>query len=303
MVFTIFKMPIAFSDYIFNGFARSFNLGLDFGDGVSATFTVDNAEYYKGNNDNITSNAQNIIQDLILDKYKDGKVEIVGEDKVKITVPGTSISNSVVLGELEMKAESGKEADSFINGSHIKSAKYMMNQTSHGVYIEFTKAGKARFEDLTSTAAEGGKTIYIYLNRDYDNGRQVSGIETAMSDGVCYINLATKEDAKNYAQQINNSKYGINLSIDGNAEVVHSNATTYQKVICAVVSCLALIGLSIFFILKFKELGLVMSLALFIYAVLNTITLSLIPSFILSIGTFITLLLTLLFTRVCSTIP
>lgn len=290
MVFTIFKMPVAFSDYIFNGFARSFNFGLDFADNVSATFTVDSADYYKGTDETLTRDAQNLVQDLVLDVYKDGKVEIVGEDKVKITVPGDTISNRVVVGQLEMKAESGEEAETFINGSHVKQVSYMMNGTNHGVYIEFNKDGKEKFENLTSTAASGGKTIYVYLNKNYEGGRQISGIEEAMTDGVCYISLGSKEDAKTYADQLNNSKYGINLSIDNNAQVNSSNANTFQKVMCVVVSCLTLVGLSLFFILKFKEMGWVMSLALFIYAVLNIITLSLIPSFVLSFGSLVALM-------------
>lgn len=294
MVFSVFKMPIAFSDYIFNGFARSFNFGLDYADSVSATFNVESANYYKGSEENLTQNAQNIIQDLVLDIYKDGEVEVVGEDKIKITVPGDTISNRVVLGQLEMKSEAGEESDTFINGSHIKKVSYMMNGTAHGVYIEFNKEGKTQFENLTSSAASGGKTIYVYLNKNYEGGRQISGIEEKMTDGVCYITLGSKEDAKTYTDQLNNSIHGINLTIDGDAITNTSRANTFQKVMSAVVVGIALIGISLFFILKFKEMGWVMSLALFIYAVLNIITLSLIPAFVMNYGTLITSLVGLL---------
>ena len=161
----------------------------------------------------------------------------------------------------------------------------MLNGTQHGVYIEFNKEGKTQFESLTSKAAEGGKTVYVYLNKDYEGGRQISGIEEKMSDGICYITLGSKEDAKTYTDQLNNSVHGINLTIDGNAQTNTSVANTYQKVLCAVFVCLSLVGLSLFFILKFKEMGWIMSLALFIYAVLNIIILSVIPSFVMSFGT------------------
>lgn len=288
LVFTIFKMPIAFSDYIFNGFARSYNLGLDFGDGISATFDVSKADYYDGDEKSMLSDTQKYIQKLVLTEYKDGKVEIVG-DQIKITVPGDTLSNAVVVGELEMKAESGETATTYVNGSHIKSVKYMMNGTNHGVYIEFNKAGKTAFEELTSAAANGGNSIYFYLNHDYDNGRQIQGIDDVMSDGVCYITLGSKADAKSYAKQIEHSTFGVNLSIDGDAVQVKSNFNTYQKVVLCVGSVLLLVGIVLFFGLKFKGLGLVMSLALMIGATLEVIILSLFDAFVLNMASLIAL--------------
>lgn len=236
------------------------------------------------------SDTQKYIQKLVLQEYKDGKVEIVG-DQIKITVPGESLSNTVVVGELEMKADSGETATTYVNGSHIKSVKYMMNGTNHGVYIEFNKAGKTAFEELTSTASSGGNSIYIYLNHDYDNGRQIQGIEETMSDGVCYITLGSKADAKSYAKQIEHSTFGVNLSIDGDAVQVKSNFNTYQKVIISIGCVLLLVGIILYFSLKFKRLGLVMSLALMIGATLEVILLSLFDAFVLSFASLIGMIL------------
>lgn len=286
LVFTIFKMPVAFSDYIFNGFARSYNLGLDFGDGISATYDVSKTDYYEGSEEDMLIETQKYVQKLVLEEYKDGKVEIVG-DQIKITVPGETLSNTVVVGELEMKATSGESAETIVNGSHIKSVKYMMNGTEHGVYIEFNKEGKAAFEQLTSTASSSGQSIYIYLNHNYDNGRTLSGIESAMTDGVCYFNLNSKADAKNYAKQLAHSVFGVNLSIDGDAQLVKSNFNTYQKVIVSVGTAMLALGVLLFFILKFKGLGLVMSLAFMIGCTLEVIILSLFNKFVLSMASLV----------------
>lgn len=283
LVFTIFKMPVAFSDYIFNGFARSYNLGLDFGEGVSATFDVSKTDYYKGNEDSMLADTQKFVQKLVLDEYKDGKVEIVG-DQIRITVPGETLSNKVIIGALEMKASSGEEAETIVNGSHIKSVKYMMNGTSHGVYIQFNKAGKEAFEKLTTSASEGGKSIYIYLNQNYDGGRQISGIDSPMTDGVCYITLNSKSDAKTYAKQLQNSTFGVNLSIDGEATMVKSGLSVYQKVIVSIGSVMLIAGIILFFCLKYKGLGLVMSLAFMIGCTLEVIILSLFDGFLLNMA-------------------
>lgn len=283
LVFTIFKMPVAFSDYIFKGFARSYNLGLDFGKGISATFDVSKTSYYKGNENNMLADTQKYVQRLVLDEYKDGKVEIVG-DQIRITVPGDTLSNKVIIGALEMKSSSGEDAKTYVNGSHIKSVKYMMNGTNHGVYIKFNKAGKKAFEELTTSASEGDKSVYIYLNQNYEGGRQITGIDTPMTDGICYISLNSKIEAKTYAKQLQNSTFGVNLSIDGEATAVKSGLSVYQKVIVSIGSAMLIAGIVLFFCLKYKGLGLVMSLAFMIGCTLEVIILSLFNNFLLNLA-------------------
>ena len=45
LVLTVFSFNIPFTTYTFKGFAQSINLGLDFGDGTRATYTVTNSDY------------------------------------------------------------------------------------------------------------------------------------------------------------------------------------------------------------------------------------------------------------------
>ena len=88
-----FNLP--FSTNKFNGFARAFNLGVDFGGGSSAVYTIDTDNFY--NNNNVSGDTVRIVQDLINDKYGDGSAEIVDDNKVKVTVPDTTISSEILL--------------------------------------------------------------------------------------------------------------------------------------------------------------------------------------------------------------
>lgn len=282
LVFTIFKMPIAFSDYYFNGFARSYNLGLDFGEGVSAMFDVKKSSYYGGDESTMLEDTQKYVQSLVSKEYVDGKVEIVGS-QLKITVPDTTISYDVLVSAFEIKADSGEDAKTYVNGSHIKSAEYMLNGTNHCIYVKFNKAGKKAFAECTKAAAEGGQSIYLYLNEDYENGTSIE-ITEAIEDGYFLMTSSTKSGATAYAKQIDHSRFGVSLVVDGDLQTVKSGFSTYQKV-AIVIGCLMLLaGIITFFIIKFKALGLIMSLAFMICTVLEVIVLSLFDAFVLSLA-------------------
>ena len=287
-VFSFISFSLPFSNYIFKGFARSFNLGLAFTDGISNTYEVEVSNIYAGEKNDAANYAKDVIQDLVLDKYNDGVVEVVDSNKVSITIPDTTLDQSVLLNFLEMKLESGEEAETLVNGSHIESANYQMSGTNHGVYIEFTSAGKKAFADLTSKAVEkagdGAKegTIYIYLGKDYENGQQLSVPE--IKEGYAYITMSNKEACKLYASRLMNSRYGINLSTENEPVITHAYFNTVQKVMVAVVVGLIVVGTLVFFAVKYRELGWLTLLALVFFFLANEITLCLLPAFCLNLG-------------------
>ena len=48
LLLSIFSFSIPFTNYNFNGFVNGLSLGLDLGGGISATFEVETADWYKG---------------------------------------------------------------------------------------------------------------------------------------------------------------------------------------------------------------------------------------------------------------
>ncbi len=291
LVFSFISFSLPFSNYIFKGFARSFNVGLAFSDGTSNTYEVEVSKAYDGELEDAVQEAQKIVQNLVLDKYNDGIVNVVDDNKISITVPDTYIDSSLVLPMLEMKAASGADAEVMVRGLHIDNAKYQMSGTNHGVYFEFTKSGKEAFANLTKEAVKTAKSsdanategkIYIYFNKDYDNGIELTVPE--ITQGYAYMTMQTKEAAKAYVKNFNNSRYEINMSTEEDAVTTHAYFTTAQKLLVAVVVAVIVVGAVVFMTVRYRELGWLSLLALALYAVANIICLSIIEAFCLNLG-------------------
>ena len=307
LIFTIFSFNIPFTTNTFKGFARAINTGLDFGDGTRAVFTVERADYSKFTSTGYLDSTVTALQKQAVDKYTDAKVYALDDNKICIEVPDTYIPSDLQFGVLEMKKEKKAEADTYLNGSHIKSVKYQMNGAQHGVFIQFTEEGSKLFEKLTSDAIGSNSsssssdsssktgTIYICLNKDYDNAQGIT-ISEKISQGYAYITMSNKSSAKLYAKMLENSKYGVNFTQEGDTVKIYSNFNTFAKVVCAVVMCLVIILSFVYLILKFKDMGWVASLAMLFNALFNIITFSLISSFRLTLGSCLGMILGYLIT-------
>lgn len=299
LVFTVFSFNIPFTTNTFKGFARAINTGLDFGNGTRAVFTVDREDYSKFSSTNYIDETVKTVKGLAVDRYTDAKVYAVGDNKICIEVPDTYIASDLQLGILEMKKEKTAEAETYLNGSHIKSVKYQMNGAQYGVFIQFTDEGSELFKKLTGDAISSSSsnsssgtsstksgTIYICLNRDYDNAQGIT-ISEEITQGYAYITMSTKASAKLYANMLNNSKLGINFTQEGDTATIYSSFNTFAKVVCAVVVALVVILSFVYLILKYNAMGWITSLALSFCVLFNIITFSLISSFRLTMGSYL----------------
>ena len=290
LVFTVISFNIPFTTYIFKGFARSINTGLDFGDGSRATYVVTKADYCKYSDKNFVDKGVEIIQELAVKRFAEANVYRVGDDQIVIEVPGTGIPQDISIGQLEIKTERSKDAETHLNGSHIKSAKFQMNGADYGVLIQFTDEGSELMKTMTSSASESSAVNIVFcLNSDYENAMQVS-TQNAVEEGYVYFTMQNKESAKLFANCIENSKYGINLVQEGDTVTIFAKMTTLGKVVCAVIVGLMIVGSCAYLIAKFRELGLVSSLAMVFFALFNVITFSLISTFRLTMGSYVGML-------------
>ncbi len=287
LVMCVISFNLPFSTNKFNGFARAFNLGVDFGGGSSAVYTIDTDNFY--NNNNVSGDTVRIVQDLINDKYGDGSAEIVDDNKVKVTVPDTTISSEILLASLEIKAEEGKDAETYITGKHIKKVEYRMNGTTHGVYITFNKEGKQKFADLTGKASSNSSPIVIYLNRNYDQPQTIN-IDEQITTGYAFLSSASKSSAKTFVQQLNNTRHGLNMTLEGKVSTIHATYQTWHKVIFAVVACSLIVASFAYLIVRFKQFGLVSSLALMMFAVASVMLFALVPQVRLTLSSYVGML-------------
>lgn len=289
LVFTVFSFNIPFTTYTFKGFARAINTGLDLGGGTRAVFTVEREEYSKYTSKNYLEKTVLELQKQAIGRYSDAKVYALDDDKICIEVPDTYIASDFQFGILEMKKEKSADGEVYLNGSHIKSAKYQMSGTQHGVLIQFTSEGSDLFEKLTEDAvadSDDGGTIYFCLNKDYENAQDVS-ISEKISQGYAYITMGSKSSAKLYANMLENSKLGVNFTQEGDTATIHASFSTFAKVVLAVAMVLVVALSFVYLILKFKDMGYITALALMFDVLFNIITFALISSYRLTLGGYL----------------
>ena len=290
IVLTVFSFNIPFTTHTFKGFAKSINLGLDFGNGTRATYTVTNSDYSEYSDEEFLEKSVEIVQNLAIDEYTEARVYRIGDDKLVIEVPDTSVPADIAIGQLEIKTEATEEAETKLNGSHIKEAKFQMNGADYGVLITFTDEGAELIKNMTSSASSSSSVNIVFcLNKEYTNAMSVSTGQ-AVEDGYIYFTMTDKENAKLFASRVENSKYGINLEQVGESVTIYSNISTFGKVVCALVVVLMIAASIVYLVLKFNEMGWISSLALTFYALFNIITFALIPSFRLTMGSYLGML-------------
>ena len=287
LIFTVISFNIPFTTNTFKGFAKSINTGLDFGNGTRAVYSVSKADYSKYSDQEFIDKGVDIITELATKKYTEANVYSVGDDQIVIEVPDTAIPQDISIGQLEIKTEASEDAETKLNGSHIKKAKFQMNGSDYGVLIQLTTEGAELMKEMTAEASESNAVNIVFcLNKEYTNALSVSTTDP-VEDGYVYFIMTSKESAKLFANCVANSKYGINLVQEGDSVTIYSNISTFGKVVCAIIVCLMIIGSFVYLILKYKDMGWIASLALMFFALFNVITFSLIKSFRLTMGSYL----------------
>lgn len=276
LLLSVLNFPVPFTNYIFRGFVNGMNLGLDLGGGVSATYTIETADWYNGTMEEAVSSTIDRVQKMLDREYPDAKVYKVDEDSIRLVLPDTSIDSHYVVGLLEMKAIAGEDSEAMVTGRDVKECKYMYTNGTHGVYIEFTEDGAKKFEDLTRTVADDSSgsdgSMYVYMDKNYETPFSQPTVEEAITMGYTFISgagITNKSSGEAYAEKFMSSIIGTNMTIDGEvievAPVYGENAKVATLMI-VVFFILVVFGL---FYLLYKELGFVEMLSFFMSALIS----------------------------------
>lgn len=267
---TFCSFPVPGTNYNFLGLANM-HLGLDIGGGVRNTYKLEIADWYKGSKDKAYRKAVDRIQYLLDIDYADARVYLNNEDSITIEVPDTGISSNYLLGFIEMKSAQGEEAEARITGNDIAKVEYMLSGTTHGVYIEFTddgseNDGESKYQKLTSEIASSSeKTMYIYMNKDYENPFSQPQITEENSYGYTFISgsgITNKESGERYARLIESTMYGINMTTEQSATEISGVFGDNTRLVI-IITTVAIVACSIVMLyVLFRNLGLASSLSL-----------------------------------------
>lgn len=256
------SFPVPFTNYRFEGIAN-LNLGLEFGGGVKNTYELEVADWYDGTEEEAHLDAVNRVQKLLNKYYADAKVYLSGESNITIEVPDNAINDYLVIGFIEMKSESGAEAEAKVTGQDIEKVEYTMSGSTHGVYIEFTKEGQKKFQELTKVVAESdAQTMYIYMDKNYDEPFSQTKVTEENTYGYTFISgssITTKESGELYANKIASSMIGINMSTEFDATEVAGQFGNHTRLIVTIATAVLIVASIVIAFVLFRELGLVSS--------------------------------------------
>lgn len=272
------SFPVPGTNYNFLGLAN-LHQGLELGGGVKNTFDLEVADWFDGTKEEAYVKAVNRVQKLLDKDYPDAKVYLNGEDKISVEVPDTGISDNYLVGFIEMKAGEGETAETIVSGEHIAKVEYMLNGTTHGVYIEFTDEGKEKFKELTGIVSQSeSQLMYIYMNKDYENPFSKTTVTEENTLGYTFISgssILDKESGKQYADKIFSATIGVNMSTKlSNVEIGGTFGNSTRLIITIVTITLVVAGIVVAFVL-FRELGLVSSLSILFALMVSTLIASL----------------------------
>ncbi len=298
LVFSFISFRVPTTNYIFKGFFNAIPNGIEYDGGVMAIYDIETLDA-EDNLDNAIEKAMHRVQDLLAKDYNETVVSRVG-DKIKVVVPDKTISRNYTVGFVEFATEQVKEGAEFVaklNGSHIKKAQYMSANGTATVYIEFTDEGKDILKDLTKSATSSAPvTLYVYVDQKYDtdssyNYYSAVSVQGTIENGFIQLSggstITTKATATAFANKIESGTIGVNMKINGAEMQVSPTLNKTAVIISEVILLLLVIASILFMILKYKELGLVASFNMIIFATLTVVALSLTSLIELSTATLL----------------
>ena len=276
LLLTFISCPVPGTTYNFMGLGN-LHLGLELGGGVKNTYEIEMADWYEGSKQTAYVKTVDRIQSLLDKKYADAKVYLCEGDKITIEVPDTQISDTFVVGLIEMKSASGAEAEAKITGQDIDKVEYMLSGTVHGVYIEFNEKGKEKYAALTKEVAESdSQKMYIYMNKDYENPFSEPTVSEENKLGYTFISgsgITNKSTGQDYADKLFSATLGVNMTTDLDSIEVQGTFGGSVRIVIYAITIVMVIACIVIAYILFKQLGLVSSLS-FIFALMVSVIIS-----------------------------
>lgn len=290
--FCSFNVP--FSNYRYNGFLNSIPLGTDIAGGHSAVFNVISDEHEVTDSD--VDEAVRFLNNVITSQgYYDAVVVKQGDRQLRFEIsnnndPVTLIETLGSAEDIYMRSSSDgtEHVDGEITGADILDAyaiKTQLTQSSYGygVNIVFTSEGAEKFETLTSSIASGSQVLAVYMGDELFTQVQVTEAQTGGSTFISGGSIVDEASANNFALQILVGSLDTKLELDSSSQIP-ALLGEYFLLLSGIgigVLCLAYM---VYFIVKYRELGLLASFSLVIFGVLYLFFLQALPISLMTLG-------------------
>lgn len=280
----VLSFPIPFTDYDYQGFAKSISLGLDLKGGMEAVYEAKTTKKGVSLDDAISGTIERLQELLTSEGYSEATVTTEGSNRIRVEVPDVSDPGEVLdlLGtpaKLAIRKEKDVNAKAYITGDHIKNVESGYNKESGewGVSIEFNAEGTKIFRELSEELHEAKKPIYIYLGDDEEPFSSPTFSEV-IADGKTFISgsMSTEQAAKEYALKIKSGTFDTELTLLSSSTVsatLGADALKYS----VIAGFVGLILIFAFMIYVYRDFGIIASFSLVFYLILMVFFLQAIP--------------------------
>lgn len=270
IILCIGGFDIPFTNYTFNGFVNSINLGLDLKGGLAVVYNTNQLK--EGDYGTQLDATVDRLSELIKG-YTEATVAKQGSTQIRIEVPNIDepevllslIDNSDIL---EIKTTEDGEAE--LTGKNIINAEY--NGTSgYGVTLEFDEEGAEIFKKLTTD----NSTLYLTLG-DTNLSLPVERGSISDDNKTAFYGFQSKSEAENFALKVLSATYPLELvqeSVSNIVPTLGENTLTYSLIAGGI----ALLIIFVLMFVLYGELGLIVDLVLVIYTILLFFFLQAVP--------------------------
>ena len=292
--FVSFTYPLTIGGvkYEYTSFVDELVLGSDIGEGVMLEYKASVREGYVDDDYNaLMNNTLEGLRDILNDSgFKNSTISRKGEDGIRIEVGGIvdrDDSNEVInlIGSpAQLSFSSSTSADdTFMTGEYVKKveAKEASNgiQTAYYVEITFTDRGYEIISKKSEEITADGGTFYMLLG-DTQIGSSTEAVTTkslSMSSET-FVDMATTEE---YAIRIRTGMLPLDLVCTYNGTIsagagIRGNVANPMLYIWITLGVMV-IASAIFFILRYKQIGMMAFFNMMFYIVLGLFFLQSVP--------------------------
>lgn len=294
---TFFSFVIPTTNTTFRGFFNAINFGYDVSGGKLAVYECnDNSIQGSELNNKLTQTVAKLnsaFNGMGLNVTKQGeqvRIEISTTDMQDVnnlaSTYGIDIF-SLIGAEKGISFNGGDkfDAEGSITGEYIEKCTYDY-QNQWVVNIEFNEEGKQLFKTMTGKLASEDKTLKMYINGEqYGSGFD---IESAISSLT--LTATNQQTAEALSLQISALAKPINLYQISNSTItagLNSSTKAFfgnQQTLMIVGACLLFASLVAFLCIRYRMLGLMGTMSLFIFVVLYAFLLQSIPLVLLDVN-------------------
>ena len=288
LVLSFCSFNIPFTTQVYNGFANSVPLGIDFVGGISVVYDCS-----LGTDSNTTNLGIAVdgtvarLQNVISQEYDDVSVTRQG-NSIRVEVPALSDANDITqlttqMTPFSISTEEGGQAQ--LDASDVQQVigRVQTEDGQFGAFIYFNDEGSQTLADLTADASNSQVTLYIYLG---DTLFQRITCDEQVEEGYP-LGLAfdTEEQAQSWANQIMGGVFSADLDLSSST-IIPAELGTQAMNFFLIAGGVALLIVMVLLWIRYGDFGLLADFALVIYTVLMLFFMQAIPGIELMLTSF-----------------